>query len=435
MPPTESITETLAIDGDPKAMEHLTGAAEPKVGVDEFFSIAQRFGFSDAALQRIREAVTNDDLSPRGPHLGRYYGSAKPSMGERFEELARDQFQVKHAYAVCNGTSALQAAMVAVGVEPGDEVIVPGIGFIATALAGTMVGATPVFCDVDTSLQMDPNRLDGLITPRTKAILPTHHWGFVCDMDRIMAVARQHNVAVIEDCATAPGASYKGVPVGSIGDLGCYSISSYKIIGGGEGGMVVTQDDRLYDRARQASEAGGLWRPVRCEPPRYEGELFIGGNYRLSELESAVNVVQIGKLPDIVARHRRVWRRIRKQLGTFEGIQWQTSNDPDGDIGDLMRFFPADNELGQRIAEALVAEGLPASYRGTGAKPDYHCCRHFYPILGVEASHRLAESCPVASDLFDRRLALNLNQWWSDADADAAVGAINKVLTRYCGRA
>jgi len=435
MPSTVSTTEPLAVDGGPKAMDQLTGQRQRKLGVAEFFSIAERFGFSEEAMARLQQAVSDDDLPPNGPHLGRYYGSANPTMGERFEERAREQFRVKHAYAVCNGTSALQAAMVAVGVKPGDEVIVPGIGFIATALAGAMVGATPVFCDVDTSLQMDAEKLDALITPRTRAVVPTHHWGFVCDMDPIMATARKHGIAVIEDCATAPGASYKGVPVGSIGDMGCYSISSYKIIGGGEGGMVVTQDDRLYDRARQASEAGGLWRPVRCEPPRYEGELFAGGNYRLSELESAVNVVQMDKLADIVARHRRVWQRIREQLGTFDGIQWQGSNDPDGDIGNMMRFFPADDELGQRIAKALTAEGLPASYRGVGAKPDYHCCRHYYPILGVESSHRLAEACPVASDLFDRRLALNLSQWWSDADADAAAAAINKVLAACCGKA
>jgi dTDP-4-amino-4,6-dideoxygalactose transaminase len=222
--------------------------------------------------------------------------------------------------------------------------------------------------------------------------------------------------------------------VGSIGDLGCFSISSYKIIGGGEGGMVVTSDDRLYDRVCQAAEAGGLWRPERFAASRYDGELFIGGNYRLSELESAINVVQMQKLPDVVARHRRVWARIRAQLGTYTEITWQKHNDPEGDIGYLLRFFPATDDLGRRLQDALAAEGLPAGYRGSGAAPDWHLCRYHYPVLGEDAAHALAETCPVACDLYDRCIQMALNQWWTDKDADAVAAGINKVLSALCTR-
>ncbi|MDA0990490.1 MAG: DegT/DnrJ/EryC1/StrS family aminotransferase, partial [Verrucomicrobia bacterium] len=197
---------TLAIDGGEKAFPKMTGKSEPKIGVSEFFSIAERFGFSEDAMTRLRAAVTDEDLGA-GPHLGRYYGSAKPAMGERFAALACEQFGVKHAYPVCNGSSALQAAMSAVGVGPGTEFIVPATGFIATAMAGAMLGATPVYCDVDASLQLDPAKLEALVTPRTVAILPTHHWGFVCDMDPVMAIAGRHGIKVIEDCAQSPGAT------------------------------------------------------------------------------------------------------------------------------------------------------------------------------------------------------------------------------------
>lgn len=421
----------LAIDGGEKAFHEAQGKAKPKVGTREFLSIAERFGYSDDAMARLRAAVSDDDLDD-GPHLGRYYGSATPSMGERFEALAREKFAVKHAYAVCNGTCALQAALAAAGAGRGTEIIVPATGFIATAMAGAMLGATPVYCDVDTSLQMDPSKLEALITPRTIAILPTHHWSFVCDMDPVMEIAGRHGIKVIEDCAQAPGATYHGRPIGSIGDLGCFSISSYKIIGGGEGGMVVTSDDRLYDRVCQAAESGGLWRPERFGKPRYDGELFVGGNYRLSELESAINVVQMQKLEGVVTRHRRVWSRIKGQLRDYEEIEWQKSNDPDGDIGYLLRFFPRDDALGRKIVEALHAEGIGGRYRGSDAGPDWHVCRYHYPILGVESAHSFAESCPVATDLYDRCIGLALDRWWTDEDCDAVAGGINKVLAAYC---
>lgn len=434
MNPTQQADTPLAIDGGEKAFANMVGVAQPKIGVEEFLSIAERFGFDDDALRRLRQTVSNDDLPQGGPHLGRYHGSASPSMGDRFEALAREAFKVRHAYAVCNGTSALQAAFKAAGVGPGTEFICPATGFIATSLAGALLGATPVFCDVDASMQMDPTKLEAVITDRTVAVVPTHHWGFVCDMEPIMAIARQRGLKVVEDCAQSPGATYRGQPVGSIGDLGCFSIASYKIIGGGEGGMVITHDDRLYDRVRQAAEAGGLWRSDRFAKPQYEGELFIGSNFRMSELESAVNVVQMQKLDGVVGRSRRVWSRIRKQLGDYEEIEWQKSNDADGDIGYLMRFFPRDEQLGGRIADALRAEGVPARTRGSSARPDWHVYHHYFPLFESHADRCGPEHCPVAVDLYDRCVSLPLNQWWADADCDAAAFAINKVLSTYCTR-
>jgi len=276
--------------------------AHPKIGVEEFLSIAKRFGFNPQAMDRLTAAITDGDLPEGGPHLGRYYGHPRPIKGDQFEELAREIFGVKYAHAVSSGTAALHCAMVGVGAGAGSEVICAATGFIATSLAVALAGATPVFCDVDESLQINPALIEKLITPKTVAIAVTHHWGSVCDLDPILKIARQHGLKVIEDCAQSPGATYKGRPVGSIGDFGCFSISSYKIIGGGEGGMVVTNSERAFDRVRQMAEGGGLWRPDRCAPERYEGELFVGANFRLSELESAVNVVQLRKLPDIVAR-------------------------------------------------------------------------------------------------------------------------------------
>ena len=431
-PQPSTTAKTLAKDGGPKAFPRMTGTAHPKVGVDEFLSIAERFGFSPAALARISTAVTNQDLPEGGPHLGRYYGRPKPIKGEQFEALAREKFNVKYAQAVSCGTGALHCAMVAAGAGPGKEVICPAVGFIATSMAAAMAGATPVFCDVDGSLQMDPTQLAALITPRTVAVVPTHFMGTVCDLDPILAIARQHGLKVIEDCAQSPGASYKGRPVGSLGDFGCFSISSYKIIGGGEGGMVVTNDERAFDRARQVAEAGGLWRPERCARERYPGELFVGANYRLSELESAINVVQLRKLPDVVARYRTVWKSIFGKLQAYQEITWQKRNDPTGNIGYQLRFFPRTHELGQKICEALGAEGIGAGYRGATPGLDNHIYTGMLPLFRDFADRCRPELCPVAVDLFDRSLNISLNQWWSPADCAAVAGGINKVLAAYC---
>lgn len=443
----------LAIDGGPKAFPKASGRPEPKIGIEEFMSVAERFGFKPAALKRLRVAVSDADLRGHGPNLARYacpFPSDVPPKGVQFEQLACEKFGVKHALAVSSGTAALHAAFVAAGVGPGKEVICPGVGFMATAMAVMMAGGVPVFADVDESLQLDPTKIEGRITPRTVAVAPTHHWSNVADLAPILRVARRHGLKVVEDCAQAPGARYRGRYVGSIGDIGCYSISAYKIIGGGEGGMVVTSNARLFDRIRQLAEGGGLWRPDRFAPPRYAGELFPGTNYRLSELESAVDLVQLGKLDQICDRFRAVNRRVLGQLKTFREIRPQTINDRDGFIGYQLRFFPATTALSARVAAALRAEGIGAGTRGKGHAPDWHVCACMFPVIlksghipggsvfedprwlnkGGRVNYRGA--CPVAQDLYAREVAIGLDQWWSERDCDRVARGINKVLAAYC---
>ena len=441
----------LALQGGPKAVVRMTGKPQPKIGVEEFLSLANRFGFSAAAMKKLRKSLTNKDLAPNGPHLGRYYGSANPSAGEQFEALARKVFRTEHALAISSGTGALHAAFVGVGVGPGTEVVCPGLGFAATAMAVTLAGGVPVFCDVDESLHMDPSKIEASITPRTVALAPTHHWGNVANMAPIMRIARRRGLKVVEDCAQSPGAKYRGQYVGTIGDAGCFSISSYKIIGGGEGGMVVARDQRIFERICQLAEGGGLWRNPRFGAPRYKGELFPGTNYRLSELESAVNVVQLGKLNDYVRRYRRASVRIRRQLGNYAEIRPQIINDRAGFIGYAIRFFPATFDLSRTVVEALRAEGISASTRGEKHGPDWHMYRDMFPVVlrtghirggsvfedprytrrGGKATYQ-AGQCPVAEDLFAREVSIGVDQWYSDTDCDNIASGINKVLAALC---
>ena len=447
---TNTTASELAINGGPKAVERLTSTVIPKIDLDEFFSVAERFGFSPDAMARLRATVSVDDLPAGGPNFARYWcpNPADKVKGPAYEALAREKFGVPFALGVSSGTGALHAAMVGVGVGPGTEVICPGLGFAATAMAAMLAGGVPVFADVDESLQLDPTKIEAAITPRTVAIAPTHHWSNVADMGPIMEIARAHNLKVVEDCAQGPGAKYRGQYVGTIGDAGCFSISAYKIIGGGEGGLVVAKDQRIFDRICQTAEGGGLWRPNRFGVPRYDGELFPGNNYRMSELEAAIDVVQLGKVDLFVERYQRVSRRVRAALKRFVEITPQKLNDADGYIGYTLRFFPATCELSAQIAAALQAEGIGAGTRGAGHAPDWHLCRDMFPInltcghvaggsvyddpRNAGATPYQPGACPVAEDLYGREVTVSLEQWLNDADCDAIAAGINKVLAAYC---
>ena len=325
-------TQKLALQGGLRAVAAIAGRGKPKIGVAEFMSVAERFGFSPSTLRGIR-AVLDKEKIGAGPYLANYYSGLKETKVQAYERKARELFGVKYAVGVSSGTGALHAAFVAAGVGPGTEVICPAVGFYATAAAVVMAKGIPVFCDVDESLGLNPRVLARLITPRTVAVAPTHVMGAVCDMGAIMKIARKHKLRVIEDCAQSCGAKFKGRYVGTIGDIGCFSISAYKIVGGGEGGLILTGDKRLWERAMGIVECGGLWRPDRFAPPRYPGELFSGTNYRMSELEAAVDVVQLGKIDATVRRFHTVKQRITRRLPSYRELVPQRSNDQGGEVG------------------------------------------------------------------------------------------------------
>jgi dTDP-4-amino-4,6-dideoxygalactose transaminase len=445
-------SKKLAVNGGTKAFSGMAGKSEPKLGVEEFMAIATRFGFKPDALTRIQKAVTNNDFLGDGPNLAWFYSAfPKPAAADQYIALAKEIFGVPYAYPVSSGTGALHAAFVAAGVGPGTEVICPAMGFLATSMAVCLAGGVPVYSDVDESLQMDPTKIAAKITKRTVALAPTHHWGNVADMDPIMAIAKKHKLKVIEDCAQGPGATYKGRYIGTIGDIGCFSISAYKIIGGGESGLILTRDERLYDRCRQLAEGGGLWRPSRCALPRYEGELFPGTNYRLSEMESAINLVQLRKMKEYCRLYRKASLAVRSRLKRFKEIRPQVINDKAGYIGYMLRFFPATPELGVQIATALRAEGVGGNCRGRNCKPDFHLSRDMFPVTlkcgsipggsvyddprnqikGKSRSYDPLEN-PVSISLYEREVSLGINMHFNAADCKAFAAAVNKVLSAFC---
>jgi dTDP-4-amino-4,6-dideoxygalactose transaminase len=203
----------------------------------------------------------------RNGSLFRYYGLKPPHHVDDFEKAARDYYGVKHALAVNSGTGALICALSALGVGPGSEVIIPSFLWVASVGSIIQVGAIPVLCEVDRSFNLDPVALRQCITKRSAVIVAIHMAGAPCDMDSIMALANEHGVKVLEDCAQCNGGSYCGRKLGSIGHMAIFSLQLNKNITCGEGGLLVTNDDRLYERAFAAHDMGMVRRNGRLAQP------------------------------------------------------------------------------------------------------------------------------------------------------------------------
>jgi dTDP-4-amino-4,6-dideoxygalactose transaminase len=230
--------------------------------------------------------------------------------GKQFEAEFAAASGCRYGVALANGTAALELALRVLGVGSGDEVITSSRTFIASASCTAMVGARPVFVDVDSDSQnVTAATLRGAITPRTRAIVAVHLAGWPCEMDPILELARETGIKVIEDCAQAHGAQYRGQPVGSMGDVGAFSFCQEKIMTtGGEGGMLVTNDGSLYESAWSLKDHGKSYDAVfrRSHPPGFRWvHESIGSNWRLTEMQSAIGRIQLKKLPEWVAARRR----------------------------------------------------------------------------------------------------------------------------------
>jgi len=438
--------ERLAIDGGPKAAAGMSGEPTPKIWIEELEELLDLWAVKPEAKARIRDLLLADGIEP--PHLFRYYGPQGRSKVEGFEAACREAFGVKHALGVNSGTSALIAAMVACQVGPGAEVIVPAYTFFATTAAVVVAKGIPVIAEVDESLGMDPHDVANKITDKTVAIAPVHMAGMPCDMDALLQIARDHNLRVIEDAAQAGGGTYKGRPLGTLGDVGCFSLDFYKTFVSGEGGVVLTDDEWLYTRAQSYHDTAACWRPDRYAKERSPGELFCGENYRMSELAGAVALAQLRKLPARLEAWRRSKRRILEQIEWREGVSPQPSHDPDGEAAYTLTFYAATQDLAGRISEALAAEGVGAGGVYSSGVRDWHCYRFWEHILEQKTAtdegcpftcpyHDAplpaysADMCPRTLDLLGRAVRIGVAEWWAERDCDLVAGAVNKVL-RAC---
>ncbi|HEX2950101.1 MAG TPA: aminotransferase class V-fold PLP-dependent enzyme, partial [Armatimonadota bacterium] len=248
---------------------------------------------------------------------------------EQFEEEWSRLVGTQYTLGVTSGTAALFCACAGLGIGPGDEVIVPGYTFIATAIAPLMCGAIPVLAEVNDTLLLDPDDLEQRISPRTKAIIPVHMLGMPCDMDPIMAIARKHHIAVIEDACQMDTGSYKGQRAGSIGDVGCFSFNLFKFVMCGEGGALSTNDHRIYSRAMMMHDGGASFWPTKDQA---DMPFFIGLEFRMNGILAAILRAQLHQSEEWLAAGRRIKGQLVAEL-TEAGVRTVPSNDLAGDLG------------------------------------------------------------------------------------------------------
>lgn len=346
------------------------------------------------------------------------WGGFNPVV-EQFEEAWAKRHQAKHCVTAVNGTLTLEAALRVVGVGPGDEVIVPPYTFIATANAVRLVGAMPVFVDVEPdTYNLDMDRMIEAIGPRTKAVIPVHFAGLPVDMDRLLEMAAAHGLAVIEDAAHAHGSTWQGTPAGSLGQIGSFSLQQSKNLTAGEGGILITNDDdlaqKLWSFANQGRTPGGLW---------YEHGM-LGSNLRMTGWQAAVLLAQLDRFDEQLARRQASARRLNAILEEIDGpvpMRWDPRCDSHAFHLYMMRYDPAKfNGLSrERFVEALKAEGVPCS---TGyARPLYH-----QPPLAAPYSRILP--CPVAEQACREAIWLTQNLLLADPEEmDDIARAILKI--------
>jgi dTDP-4-amino-4,6-dideoxygalactose transaminase len=357
------------------------------------------------------------------------------TMGERtqaFERGLGEALGSPRVLAVTNCTAALHMAYAAVGLGPGDELICPSLTFVATANAALVCGATVVLADVvgPHDLTIDPVDVERKITERTRAIGVVHYAGYPCDMDAIMDIASRRGIAVIEDVAHAPRATYKGRALGTLGDVGCLSFFSNKNLSTGEGGALVSRTDELHGKLR-LMRAHGM---TTLTLDRHKGHAFSydvllpGFNYRIDEIRSAIGLVQLGRLEEGNRRRRALARRYHERLGgdlritlPFEGFEARGVGESAHHILPVLLPLGSPREA---IMAAMKARGIQTSV-------------HYPPIHGFTfhgATDRVRTAgLPRTEDIAARELTLPLYPRMTDAQVDEVVSALRASLDEVLG--
>lgn len=353
--------------------------------------------------------------------------------GRTLETEYAERLGRRHALAVANGTLALELALRGFGVGAGDEVVIPARTFMATAGCVVAVGATPVFADIDRdSSDLTADTLEAVVTDRTAAVIVVHVAGWPAEMDEIVGVAREHDLVVVEDCAQAHGATYRGRPVGSLGDAACFSFCQDKIVAAGEGGILVLDNQDAYERAWAYRDHGSSFTKLsdpdfmsRPASFRWIRDSF-GSNYRLPELEAAAVRAGERDLPAGHARRVELASRLARGLADVRGIRVPLP--PEYSEHAFYRLYAyadpsglADGWDRDRVLFAIAAEGVPVQY---GV-----CAELYREAAFTSAGLGLPNRLPGAAAVHESSLAFYVHPTLTHGDIDDVVAAVRKVMT------
>ena len=339
--------------------------------------------------------------------------SSRGEYIEKFEQAMAEFCSANHVISTSNGTTALHLALLAVGIEPGDEVIVPNMTFAATAAAVRHAHAIPILADVRLEDgNIDPRSIEKKISPKTRAIIPVHLYGQPCDMGSVMEIAHKHDLRVIEDCAEALGAKYEGRAVGTIGDVGCFSFFGNKIITTGEGGMCTTEDPQLAVRMELLKNHG-------MEPSRRYWHPVVGFNYRMTNIQAAIGLAQAERLPTFLSARDNLAQHYRDQLRGLEGVTPFPSNPTASSVCWLFSILVEEQLSSSRdeIIKQLSCAGIES--------------RGFFAPLNTMPPYASEEQFPNSRNLSQRGICLPSSVNVTEGNVNQIVEAIACAIAKH----
>ncbi len=355
-----------------------------------------------------------------------------------FEKNFASYCGAKCAQAVTSGTAALKVAMVAMGIGPGDEVITQGFTFVATWEAILDIGAIPVFTEVDETLNMDPADLKKKITDKTRCIIPVHMLGAMARIEEIVAIASEHNIPVLEDTAQAAGGRIKGKHLGTFGNCGTFSFDSVKTMTTGEGGMIITNDEKLWQNMSEYHDHGHD-HVVNPGGRGGEGRRFIGFNYRMMELQGAMGIAQLAKLDSMITAQKAHKKQLREAASSIPGVTFRTLVDEEGDTATFFAFIMESSEKCQKVNQVLAEEGVAAINFSENSWHFYPSWEHLingstltssgYPFAEPGGKRRVVydpDVLPQSADIMSRTLIYPVSIKMSEEQLEKMCQALQK---------
>ncbi len=365
-------------------------------------------------LQAHRPSIGNEELE----EVRKVFETGWLGMGSQvieFENMVKEYLGVRNVVAVNTGSTALHITLDAYGIGPGDEVITPSLTFCAGIQGIISLGAIPVFCEVDPdTLNIDLDDMTGRITSKTKAIMPVHYCGYPCDMDRLLGIAGEKKVVVIEDAAHAFGSTYKGRKIGSIGDAACFSFDPIKNFTCGEGGAVTLNDDKFAEAIRRKRSLGitrDSWQRQKKAQSWYYEVVTQGYRYHMSNINAAIGIVQLKKLGRFIERRRWIVEEYNKAFKRIEGInifKWEIR-----EMAPFMYILRVDGDRRDEMMDFLASKGVASGV--------HYIPNHLQPFFS-----KYATELPATEKVWKEIVTLPLFYDMTDNDVELVISSVRE---------